>query len=119
MTFPQLMGVAKRRCLVVLVILVCVSLATCLKDHEEEELILSQLADSITGDIDTEMVSNYAYDMNETNIFLCSLEQQIFVRISASSVLNLFALLKVYDLATLECYLDRLSAAIMFSFGDN
>ncbi|KGN57957.1 formin-like protein 5 [Cucumis sativus] len=55
MTFRQLMGVAKRRCLVVLVILICASLATCLKNHEEEELILSQLADPITGDVNTEM----------------------------------------------------------------
>ncbi|KAL0553784.1 hypothetical protein IC582_007688 [Cucumis melo] len=55
MTFRQLMGVAKRRCLVVLVILICASLATCLKNHEEEELILSQLADPISGDVNTEM----------------------------------------------------------------
>lgn len=58
MTFRQLMGVAKRRCLVVLVILICASLATCLKNHEEEELILSQLADPISGDVNTEMVSH-------------------------------------------------------------
>ncbi|XP_038897288.1 formin-like protein 5 isoform X2 [Benincasa hispida] len=55
MTFRRLMGVAKRRCLVVLVILICASLATCLKDHEEEELILTQLADPINGNVNTEM----------------------------------------------------------------
>lgn len=63
MTFQRLMGIAKRRCLVVFVILICASLATCFKGHEEEELILSQLADPITGDINIEMVSNYVYDM--------------------------------------------------------
>lgn len=61
MTFRQLMGVAKRGCLVVLVIFICASFATCSKDHEEVEMFLIQLADPITGDVNTEMVSNYAF----------------------------------------------------------
>lgn len=89
MTFRQFMGFAKRRCLVVLLILIYASLATCLKDHEEEELILSQLADPITGDVNTEMVSNYACDMRLISSSLLLFFSSL-VRISASSVLNLF-----------------------------